>query len=54
MRKGLIIREPEEGVDEEPVPDEVKLRIEAGLAAASSSSSSSSSSGSSSSSVKRF
>jgi ankyrin repeat protein len=43
MRKGLIIRDPEEDVDEEPEPDEVKLRIEAALAAASSSSSSSSS-----------
>jgi hypothetical protein len=45
MRKGLIIRDPEEDADlEEPEADEVKLRIEAALAAASSSSSSSSSS----------
>jgi hypothetical protein len=44
MRKGLIIRDPEEDVDEEPEPDEVKLRIESALAAASSSSSISSSS----------
>jgi ankyrin repeat protein len=36
MRKGLIIRDPEEDVDEEPEADEVKLRIEAGLAAGSS------------------
>jgi hypothetical protein len=36
MRKGLIIRDPEEDVDEEPEADEVKLRIEAALAAASS------------------
>jgi ankyrin repeat protein len=41
MRKGLIIRDPEEDVDEEPEPDEVKLRIEAALAAGGSSSSSS-------------
>jgi hypothetical protein len=40
MRKGLIIRDPEEDVDEEPEPDEMKLRIEAALAAASSSSNS--------------
>jgi hypothetical protein len=38
MRKNLIIRDPEEDVDEEPEPDDVKLRIEAGLAAASTSS----------------
>jgi hypothetical protein len=45
MRKGLIIRDPEKNVDdEEPEPDDVKLRVEAALAAASSSSSSSSSS----------
>jgi transcriptional regulator of heat shock response len=36
MRKGLIIRDPEEDVDEEPEADEVKLGIEAALAAASS------------------
>jgi hypothetical protein len=45
MRKGPIIRDPEdEEDDEEQEPDEVKLRIEAGLAAGSSSSNSSSSS----------
>jgi hypothetical protein len=38
MRKGLIIRDPSEDVDEEPEPDEVKLRIEAALAAGGSSS----------------
>jgi hypothetical protein len=43
MRKGLIIRDLEEDVDEKPEADEVKLRIEAGLNAASSSSSSNSS-----------
>jgi ankyrin repeat protein len=53
MRKGPIIRDPEEDVDEEPEADEVKLRIEAALAAASSSSSSSNSSSSNISSIKR-
>jgi hypothetical protein len=43
MRKDVIIRDPEEDVDEEPEADGVKLRIEAALVAASSSSSSSSS-----------
>jgi hypothetical protein len=36
MRKGLITRDPEQDVDKEPEADEVKLRVEAALAAASS------------------
>jgi hypothetical protein len=46
-RSGIIVRDPEEddeSDDEEEEPDEVKMRIEAGLAAASSTGSGSSSS----------